>query len=95
MKSAKILLQKILGTQTLTVEEYASVLSDVEATLNSRPVCVLNSLPEDGMEVLIPGHFLIGLPLTAPPQRPMEELQLSARKRWNFCQKLHHEFWHR
>ena len=74
MKSAKILLRKILGTQTLTVEEYASVLSDVEATLNSRPLCVLNSLPEDGMEVLTPGHFLIGQPLTAPSQRPMEEL---------------------
>ena len=95
VKSAKILLWKILGTQTLTVEEYASVLSDVEATLNSHPLCVLNSLPEDGMEVLTPGHFLIGRPLTAPPQQPMEELQLSARKRWNLCQKLHHEFWHR
>ena len=95
LKSAKILLRKILGTQTLTVKEYASVLSDVEATLNSRPLCVLNSLPEDGMEVLTPGHFLIGRPLTAPPQQPMEELQLSAQKRWNLCQKLHHEFWHR
>ena len=95
VKSAKILLRKILGTQTLTVEEYDLVLSDVEATLNSRLLCVLNSLPEDGMEVLTPGHFLIGRPLTAPPQRPVEELQLSARKRWNLCQKLHHEFWHR
>ena len=35
VKSAKSLLRKLLGTLSLTVEEYATILTDVEATLNS------------------------------------------------------------
>ena len=95
VKSAKSLLRKLLGTQTLTVEEYASVLTDVEATLNSRPLCPLDTLPEDGLEVLTPGHFLIGRPLTALPQQPLEILSLPSRKRWNLCQQISTEFWQR
>ncbi len=53
-----------------------SVLTDIEATMNSRPICALNSLPEDGVEVLTPGHFLVGRPLLAPPQLHHETLEL-------------------
>ncbi len=34
-----------------------SVLVDVESILNSRPLCPLNTLPEDGLEVLTPALF--------------------------------------
>lgn len=93
VKSAKTLLRKLLGTHCLTTEEYASVLTEVEAVLNSRPLCQLQSLPEDCMEVLTPGHFLVGRPLTALPQQSLEILSRPSRKRWNLCQRLSCEFW--
>ena len=95
VKSAKSLLRKLLGTLSLTVEEYATILTDVEATLNSRPLCPMNTQPEDGLDVLTPGHFLIGRSLSALPQHPMENLPMSSKKRWNICQKVSTEFWQR
>ena len=95
VKSAKSLLRKLLGTLSLTVEEYATILTDVEATLNSRPLCPMNTQPEDGLDVLTPGHFLIGRSLSALPQHPMEKIPTSSKKRWNMCQKVSTEFWQR
>ncbi len=95
VKSTKSLLKKLLGSQSLTVEEYWSVLVDVESILNSRPLCPLNTLPEDGLEVLTPGHFLVGRPLTALPQLSLKDLPMSSVKRWNLCQKVSAEFWQR
>ncbi len=79
VKSARILLRKLVGSHILSVEECMSVLTDIEATMNSRPICALNSLPEDGVEVLTPGHFLVGRPLLAPPQLHHEELNISPK----------------
>ena len=95
VKSAKSLLRKLLGTLSLTVEEYATILTDVEATLNSRPLCPMNTQPEDGLDVLTHGHFLIGRSLSALPQHPMENLPMSSKKRWHICQKVSTEFWQR
>ena len=95
MKSAKSLLRKLLGTLSLTIEEYATILTDVEATLNSRPLCPMNTQPEDGLDVLTPGHFLIGRSLSTLPQHPMENLPMSSKKGWNICQKVSTKFWQR
>lgn len=66
----------------------------MEAVLNSRPLQPLHSLPDDGLETLTPGHFLVGRPLTALPQRPIHLLGASL-KRWNLCQRITDEFWQR
>ncbi len=95
VKSTKSLLKKLLGSQSLPVEEYWSVLVDVESILNSRPLCPLNTLPEDGLEVLTIGHFLVGRPLTALPQLSLKDLPMSSVKQWNLCQKVSAEFWQR
>ena len=93
VKSAKTLLHKVLGTQRLTYEEYSTILCDIEATLNSRPLTPLDSMPPDGVQALTPGHFLVGKPLTAVPSRDTNVNRISNTRRWNLCQKLNQDFW--
>ena len=50
---------RIVGDIRLIFEELATILAQVEACLNIRQLTLLPR-PEDGIEVLKPGHFLIG-----------------------------------
>jgi len=68
------------------------VLTEVEACLNSRPLTQLTSNHED-LAALTPGHFLIGRPLTAPPEKDASTLNLNDR--WNDILNLKQEIWQR
>ena len=59
VKSLKCHFRRIIGEVRLTFEELAKIVAQVEACLNSRPLTSLPQL-EDGIEVVSPGHFLIG-----------------------------------
>ena len=66
VKSLKRHFQCIVGDIRLMFEELATILGLVEACLNSRPLTPLPQ-PEDGIEILTPGHFLITQSLEALP----------------------------
>ncbi|KAH1023673.1 hypothetical protein HUJ05_003284 [Dendroctonus ponderosae] len=57
-------LKRVLGTSIVTYEEFCTLLIQVEATLNSRPLSPLSSDPNDLQPL---AHFLIGRPLTSLP----------------------------
>lgn len=93
VRMAKTALTKVIGEQKLTFEEMSTFLYQVEAAINSRPLC---ALPSDGNDcnVLTPGHFLIGQPLTAVPE-PNTIDRYTPTHRWQLVQQMVHRFWHR
>ena len=94
VKSAKFHLKRILGDHKLTFEELSTVLCQIEACLNSRPLVPLVTPNIEGIDCLTPGHFLVGRPIQALPEKNISP-SLTLLRRWNLCNKLSHEFWKR
>ena len=92
VKSVKNHLKRVVSPVKLTFEELSTILIQVEACLNSRPLVPINSPDDDGIEVLTPGHFLIGKPITALPD---PHKSMSVLCRWHLCQCLVRPFWQR
>ena len=93
VKSMKFHFKRVIGDTKLTFEELTTVLAQIEACLNSRP---LTSLPDDdGIEALTPGHFLIGQPMESIPDPSFSYRSLNLLKRWDLCQSLVRHFWKR
>ncbi|XP_044248761.1 uncharacterized protein [Drosophila takahashii] len=92
VKSAKRLLVSVTATASLTFEELNTVIVEVEAILNSRPITPMSFDPTDA-SALTPGHFLIGEPLTAPPDVNLSPTNKTLVKRWELVSRLKHAFW--
>lgn len=92
VRSAKRLLIRVMGTHIFTYEEFTTVLTRVEAVLNSRPLTPLSSDPTD-LDYLSPGHFLIGQPLLAIPPRVSPDAKLNLTNRWKLLDQCHQAFW--
>ena len=82
VKSMMLLLHKTLGECKLRFDEMTTVLTEVEAMLNSLPLVLLDSLATDGIAPLTPAHFLIGAHLAALPSLP-DQTSFSPFRRWN------------
>ncbi|XP_015123486.1 uncharacterized protein LOC107045668 [Diachasma alloeum] len=94
VKSTKHHLKRVLGTTTLTFEELNTVLVQIEACLNSRPICPMSDDPED-LQVLTSGHFLIGEPLQIVPESSYVDENPLKMRRWNLVTRIVQQFWSR
>ncbi|KAF0738584.1 Integrase catalytic domain-containing protein [Aphis craccivora] len=81
LKSAKDHLSRIVKDAHLTLSELQTLLCQIEACINYRPLSPLSSSPDD-LEPLTPAHFLIGGPITLPPEPDLTSQQLSGIRRW-------------
>ena len=94
VKSMKYHLKRVTANVKLTYEECSTVIAQIEACLNSRPLVAL-SCNDDGIEALTPGHFLIGRPIEALPDPSFSYRNVSLLRRWHLCQNLVRQFWQR
>ncbi|XP_071580189.1 uncharacterized protein [Temnothorax nylanderi] len=94
VKSTKFHLRRVIGETTLTFEEMATFLAQVEACLYSRPLQALSDDPDD-VTALTPGHFLIGAPLLAAPEPSLGERPDNTLSRWQLVQRMRDHFWQR
>ena len=87
-------LKRVLSAVKLTFEEYMTVLTQVEACLNSQ---LLAALPcnDDGCDTLTLEHVLIGRPLEALPDPAFFYCSSTLLRRWHLCQNLMTHFWKR
>ena len=95
VKKMKFHLKRVIGSQIVSYEEMATVSTQVEACLNSRPLTAMTSHDSDGIHPLTPGHFLLLRPPTAYPELPGLPEEPSKVKKWHLCQSLVQHFWDR
>lgn len=92
MKSVKHHLKRILALANLTYEEIITVLTQIEAILNSRPLTRLSSNPSD-LVALTTSHFLLGETLTVlPPPQAQDATRFSTFSRYMRTQQLEDPF---
>nr|XP_022910028.1 uncharacterized protein LOC111421117 [Onthophagus taurus] len=92
VKSVKTHFKKVVGATTLTYEEFSTVLVQIEAVLNSRPLCSISDDP-NSYEILTPAHFLIGSSLTVVPEPSLLDVNISRLSRWQHLRRMIDDFW--
>ncbi|KAL0821094.1 hypothetical protein ABMA28_005724 [Loxostege sticticalis] len=94
VKSCKYHLRRVIGNSHLTFEEFSTVLAQIEAILNSRPLSPMSSDPSD-FNPLSPGHFLVGRPLTAPATKDIADEPAHRLSRYQRVEQIRQQFWTR
>ena len=92
VKSLKHHLRRVVGQHTLSQMEFATLLTQIEACLNSRPIGSLRDDPDD-LSAITPGHFLIGRPLTSLPEVSLSEVPENRLSRWQKVQATREQIW--
>jgi hypothetical protein len=97
----KLSLKKVLGRAHVTMDELSTLVTEVEATINDRPITYVG----DG-DPLTPSHLILGRLTKTLPYRLVDDDELSdptfnvniqskLQKRAKYIDKLHEHFWKR
>ena len=89
VKTMKRHLRRILGLQTLKYEELLTILQQIEAILNSRPLFPMSDDPSD-CRAITPAHFIIGDSLLSIAR---EDTDVPAGQRLKLLQRIQQDFW--
>ncbi|XP_033348712.1 uncharacterized protein LOC117232989 [Bombus vosnesenskii] len=94
VKAFKRHLIRVVGTELLTFEHLNTLVIEIEAILNSRPLTPISSDPKDP-PVLTPGHFLIGDTLTSLRERDFRTVPSGRLSSWQRIHQIKQHFWSR
>ncbi|XP_053692086.1 uncharacterized protein LOC128740561 [Sabethes cyaneus] len=94
VKSFKTLLKRTIGLRSLVYDEFHTIVAQIEAILNSRPLTPLSNDPDD-FEALTPGHFVAQRPLVAIPEPDLHDVPENRLSAWQRMQKDVQLMWKR
>ncbi|KAM7287714.1 uncharacterized protein ISCGN_031405 [Ixodes scapularis] len=98
VRTVKTCLRKVLGKDRYNFEKLTTILHEVEAIVNSRPLTFLHASSGE-QEVLTPAHFLTGKRLTSLPTlcEPDTKIDTSndLTRLWKHHQRQLDHFWTR
>lgn len=94
IKAFKYHFKRVAGNSKFTYEELLTLITQIEAILNSRPLIPLTSDVED-LEVLTPAHFLIGRPITAIVEPSLTNIETNRLNSWQRITKSVQTIWKR
>lgn len=94
VRSSKHHLLRVVGESPVHPEDFNTLLTQVEACLNSRPLTPLSDDPND-LEPLTPAHFLIGTSLQSIPEPDLGELPINRLDAVQLTQRRLQDFWKR
>ncbi|XP_063912277.1 uncharacterized protein LOC135129126 [Zophobas morio] len=94
VKSAKSQLKRVTGIFLFNLQEMQTLQIQVETCLNSYPLTAMSKDPND-LIPLIPGHFLVGTPLTVIPEDNVTTVSTNRLSRWQQFSRTQQQFWKR
>ena len=94
IRTVRKVLTAVLREQTMTEGSLRTLLCEVEAIVNSRPLTTVSDDPSD-LSPLTPNHLLLQRSGTPLPPGLFEPDDLVCRKRWKQVQYLADLFWQR
>ena len=94
VRSVKQPLRKILGKAFLSYTELNTVLTDIEAVINSRPLTLVGDDVRDP-EPITPAHLAIGRSLRSLPDTSSVTQSSNLVHRYLYRQRLVNQFWKR
>ncbi|XP_055850677.1 uncharacterized protein LOC129915222 [Episyrphus balteatus] len=95
VKSMKYHLKRVVGLKKLSYEQMSTLLTQIEAILNSRPIHPLSDDPSD-VQALTPAHFLVGEPTILPiPFDVSDQPGTAGVRLWKERQMMLKHFWNR
>ena len=96
VRSVKEPLSKVLGKALLSYQELATVLTRIEAVINSRPLTTVSDDIRD-LTPITPAHLALGRSLFSLPdvEDEVSANKSTTRQRYLYQQKLINHFWQR
>lgn len=94
IKVAKRHLLRTVGQSVLDFDELRTLICQVSAIMNSRPLCPISENPDD-LGVLTPAHFLVGAPLTSVVEPDISMLNIHRLGHWQRVCYMQQLFWKR
>ena len=87
IRSSRTALKATQGERLVEEDVLATVLTEVEATLNSRPLCAISDDPND-LQPLTPNYLLLQRTVSALPPGTFVKEDIPLRKKWRQTQVL-------